>query len=364
MPTQQIVNNNPTGEDFITECKSIQDSGFRFQNQRVMLTYKTHIDKAAFWDFLANVGWTPTKIYIAHENGTNDPITPYQHSHCVIDFGKNKQTTNSRFFDFHGIHPHISIIKDKLAWKKACKYVCKEDKTVEGMLHTDDRFDGMHSIWAHSSISEALQHCNLRDAMATIAVYKYKPIEMPEARIDESMFYPWQTEMNKILHMPPDGRKIIWIFEPTGKFGKTTFGEWMCKTEKEKAQMLNNVGRIADFAQNMQNFWSQGWRGDTVFLNLGRSYSDRTNLYEACEIIADGLITCTKYAGGVVWLPKMHIVVLSNFPPLVKNLSMDRWKIYEIDQVEKTLISKKATDFLDRQNGYNPMSETLTGYEL
>jgi hypothetical protein len=62
----------------------------------------------------------------------------------------------------------------------------------------------------------------------------------------------------------------------------------------DKCRMLNNVGKISDFAMNMQTFWNEGWRGNTVFLNLSRSYSDRTNIYEACEIIADGYITCTK----------------------------------------------------------------------
>ena len=122
------------------------------------------------------------------------------------------------------------------------------------------------------------------------------------------------------------------------------FAKWCCLTHPAKCKMLNNVGKISDFAQNMQNFWSEGWRGDTVFLNLSRSYSDRSNIYEACEIISDGYVTCTKYAGGTIWLPEMHIVVLSNFGPIGGKLSEDRLEI--LTAINGELIKKNAVDLM------------------
>lgn len=321
--------------DLLTELPTIVDTNFRFQNQKALLTYKTHIDKDALTLFLYAVGKDKVKkCYIAHENGANDPVTPYEHTHVVIDFGYAVQSRNARFLDFNGIHPHISKITNAVSWRKACQYICKEDKTVA--IDTSDSGNQITDIWRHDTIQGALENMyDLKDALATIAVYKHKPMDLPEAEIAEADFYPWQKDMWDKLQKCPTGRKVIWVHDSLGNTGKTRFAKWCCLTHPTKCRMLNNVGRIADFAMNMQNFWNEGWRGNTVFLNLSRSYSDRTSIYEACEIIADGYITCTKYAGGVVWLPPMHIVVLSNFEPQVDRLSADRWEIFSVE--EKTL---------------------------
>lgn len=317
--------------DLLTELQTIETSNFRIQNQKVLLTYKTHIDKERLKAFLTTVSKNKLKkCYIAHENGSDDPITPYEHTHCVVDFGFALQSRNSRFLDYEGIHPHISKITTAVNWKKACQYITKEDKTVS--IEKEDKGNEVTDIWKHDSVQGALEEMkSLKDALATIAVYNLKPLEKPEAEICEDDFYPWQKDMWEYIQRVPTGRKVCWIYEGRGNTGKTRFGKWCCLTHPEKCVMLNNVGRISDFAQNMQNFWNTGWRGNTVFLNLSRSYSDRNNIYEACEIIADGYITCTKYTGGVIWLPPMHIIIFSNFEPQVQNLSRDRWDLFTIN---------------------------------
>lgn len=314
--------------DFITELKDLPEtSTFRFQNQKCLLTYKTHISKESFFAWIHG-RYGVRKMYIAHENGKDDPITPYEHTHAVIDFGRRIDSKNSRLFDFGDIHPHISLIKTPTEWLKACKYICKEDKSVQ--LDTRDKFNDATSCWANNSLSDALQNCKLNEVTNTIALFKCKPMELPEPEISEEMFYDWQKDVWNMIQLPPNGRSVDWIFDGSGNSGKTRFAKWVCLKHPEKAVMLNNVGKISDFAMNMQNFWNSGWRGDTVFLNLSRSYADKQHLYEALEIIADGYITCTKYTGGICWLPPMHIVVFANFEPQCEKLSKDRWNIKEI----------------------------------
>lgn len=349
---------NDSLTDLLTTLPTIDETKFRFQNQKAMLTYTTHIDKDALTAFLYAVGKDKVKrCYIAHENGKGDLITPYEHTHVVIDFGRAVDSTCSRFLDFNGIHPHISKITKPDSWRKACQYICKEDKSV--VLHESDKGNAITDVWKHDTIQGALENMgDLRDAMATIAVYRFRPMPLPEAEISENDFYPWQKDMWAKLRFSPTGRKVIWIHDSLGNTGKTRFAKWCCLTHPEKCRMLNNVGRIADFAMNMQNFWNEGWRGNTVFLNLSRSYSDRTSIYEACEIIADGYITCTKYAGGVVWLPPMHIVVMSNFEPQVDRLSADRWEIFSVE--EKTLGSLRSPGGPVTLN-MGPLAETSKG---
>jgi len=330
--------------DLLSDLDILVDCGFRIQNQKLMLTYKTHIDKDAFDIFILGLVGVPKRCYIAHENGENDELTPYEHSHVVIDFGRVFQSRNCRVFDFRGIHPNISKIKAKANWKRACKYITKEDKSVT--LHPDDIFDNtnaedvINKIWECENMADALTSMtSLRDTLNTIAIFERKPIDKPNPRIHEAQFYPWQKELVEKLEFRPDGRTVNWICDPIGGSGKSRFAEWMCLTCPEKAVMLNNIGKISDFAQNMHTFWNQGFRGNTVFLNLSRSYADRTNIYEAMEIIVDGYITCTKYTGGVVWLPEMHVVVLANFMPAYEALSLDRWKVFKIENLELTPVT-------------------------
>ena len=83
----------------------------------------------------------------------------------------------------------------------------------------------------------------------------------------------------------------------------------------------------------------------------GNRNSDRSNIYEACEIISDGYVTCTKYAGGTIWLPEMHIVVLSNFGPIGGKLSEDRLEILTV--INGELIKENAVDQLQPFAGYS-----------
>ena len=144
------------------------------------------------------------------------------------------------------------------------------------------------------------------------------------------MFFEWQKELWELLQTKPDNRRVIWLYSKKGKIGKTRFCQWVELNQNMKGIVINNVGRMADFTQGIMRELNQGWRGDTVFLNLAKNYCDRTSVYEACEMISDGLITSTKYQGGRIWLNDMHIVVFANFPPQTSCLSEDRWYIREI----------------------------------
>lgn len=320
--------------DLLTELPTIDESKFRFQNQKAMLTYRTHLDKVTVWTKLAEISEKKMKkCYIAHENGHNDPITPYEHTHVVVDFGYAVQSRNARFLDIDGIHPHISKILKPDNWRRACQYITKEDKTVT--IDKEDKGNIVTDIWKADTVQGALENIgNLRDALPTIAIFNLKPLELPEPNIREDQFYPWQKDMWNLLQYKPDGRKVKWIYDIPGCSGKTQFALWVCLTHPKKAVFLNNVGKISDFCMNMKSFWDKGWRGDTVFLNLSRSYTDRTQIYEAIEIILDGVATCTKYTGGQVWFPPLHVIVMSNFVPATERLSRDRWEIFDSESKE------------------------------
>ena len=325
---------------------------FRIANKYLLLTYKTHLKKKKFrkW-FREETRRDDCHIYMCHENGDANPDTPYEHTHVAVFFeGKAYDIKNCRKFDYKGIHPRIDKVKNKKEFfKNVIKYIEKEDKDIcendiDKKLVEEHGGDftkvekQLKKIWEAKNIQDAFESMeNLRDAQAVDLLFRHRPMELPEPDLHREDFFEWQEGLFDLLNNPPRSREIYWYWSKEGGVGKTEFAKYCCLTEPEKFKMMNNVGRIADFSQNIKNFFDSGWRGNVIFLNLSRAYADRSNIYESCEIIKDGLVTCTKYAGGQIWLPKMHVVVFANFKPDKEKISRDRLIIRRLDKPTKHL---------------------------
>lgn len=349
LPTSLHSSSTSTDEELLTSLDMPNEKKFRLQNHRFMLTYKNHHSKEWLYGHLLTLAESKKsfdlekfKCYIAGEHGEGDKITPYKHMHVVIDFGFKFESTNCRIFDIvdqdtdETIHPHISVIKTPLNWKKACKYICKEDEECRKSIPSSDLPDDdiITRVWQAKTAGEALVENakKFSDVTGILAAYKMRPREaIPRKPLDEDKLYPWQLELKKIIEGEPDDRTVMWIYDKVGGTGKTKFCQMMCFNYPDKCRMINTVGQNKDFAQNIFNFIEkENWRGNTLFINLSRSYEDKCHIYKALEDTADGCITCEKYEGGVVWLPCMHVVVMANFKPKWNNLSHDRWYVREI----------------------------------
>lgn len=312
--------------DLLTDLPHVSTDNFRLQGQKFLLTYTTHLDKTLVTRFFNSLKEGVKRVYIAHENGNEDPVTPYKHTHVVIDWGSTFQSRNVRVLDFDEIHPHISKITKPENWKKACKYICKEDKTV--LLEPEDQFKEniMTRIWEQPTIQDALQNVtSIRDVQATIAAYSCRPgFQAPERWLLESP-YEWQRQLIEELESTPSDRKVIWIMDKNGSNGKTRLAEHL--EYLGRAESFSNIGRVADFIMNMKQVMDSGFRGNTIFLNLARSMEQCDHIYTVIEQIKDQKLYATKYTGGKVYLPLLHIVVLSNWLPKLDALSKDRWDI-------------------------------------
>lgn len=323
------------------ENMEIKDKKFRFQNQKAMFTYKTHIDKVA-WDTWVK-GKIPRtrRVYIAHENGEGDEITPYEHTHIVVDFGEVFQTQNVRYFDWEGIHPHISKIKTSVQWKKACKYICKEDTTVT--LVEDDEWSIANDIWRHDSVQAALEKCtSLRDVMPTIALFQQKEVSWGN-EINCSIksledMYPWQRQIYDFCYTKPNDRTVYWIYDEGGCQGKTQLIKYMTINDENKVMWIVPSGSTRDIIHMVMEQIKMGWRGDTVMINLSRSAtssSDMGHVYRVIEDLKDGMIYSSKYMGGKMLIPSPHVIVMSNKLPEEHRLSGDRWKVGLIDDEKR-----------------------------
>lgn len=97
------------------------ETDFRFQSEKLHLTYKTHINHKDFMVFARKKG--VLKLYsFVHEEGDVDEegATPYEHTHVFLWYKKRLDSKDVRFFDFNGIHPNWTT-KRSMTW---AQHIC------------------------------------------------------------------------------------------------------------------------------------------------------------------------------------------------------------------------------------------------
>jgi len=142
--------------------------------------------------------------------------------------------------------------------------------------------------------------------------------------------YPYQKTIENMILLEPDTRKIMWFYEKEGNVGKSSFVKYCVIKHKalfcdggKKSDIINLV-----FNNDAEDLKIIIW--DIPRCNLGAVS------YSAIESIKNGLVCNTKYETGTKCFNPPHILIFANdLPANPENLSVDRWRIYKIQN--KTL---------------------------
>jgi len=309
--------------------ENLESNGsFRIQNSRLLLTYKTHLDKNEY------IEWIKKKkdikeIYMAHETGDKD--VPYEHTHVLVWFKQLFQSRNARILDYENIHPHIRKVNSQKHWSNAVIYMAKEDPENEGLL-TQNR-PLIDKIQECSSESDALRNFVVKpmDYSSVRQIYRDREREISKVYIDPNDYKSWQIVFNKIYNQNKNpGRVVNWLFDEKGGCGKTQWAYHMVDNFPDSWIVIKNIGKIQDFIHNIKNFAENGWNGRGIIIDLPRASYDSKDIYQCLELIIDGRMTSTKYTGGSITIGNPHVWVFSNFMPKIKLLSLDRWRILKV----------------------------------
>lgn len=324
-----------------------EKDNFKFQNQKCMLTYKTHLDKQKFIEFISKkIKRNPKFIRVAHENGEGDSITPYEHSHVLIDFGKRVQTTSSRYFDYEEIHPNIKKVTTKGYWENCKNYIAKEDPDCIDLKSQSSELV-LHNLGNCETQKEALLKCLGADGKINWSHVNgiktaYEIMKEPVMPSYEEPTLEWQFDLIKELDTKPDSRKIVWYYDPIGRSGKSQLARYLEITSEQKILCTKDLGTERDAATIIGNAIGKGWKSQGIIIDVPRSAeSDKKRIYTYLESIKDGHCTATKYEGANHYFEIPHVVVFANWLPIVETLSMDRWDIREITS-EKQIIKLNA----------------------
>lgn len=352
----QILKDIALVNSFVDEEKT--GKKFYFQGPRMMLTFKTHINKSEFKLFIENdIGYKPKFIEIAHENGDDDPYMPYKHSHVLIDFGKRFQTHDCRRFDWgedpdrpgEKIHCMIQKIAFTKHWMNSLRYIAKEDPENAYLLTPN--------VLPEAYIAELMECSDAKDILEkffevdehgrpnwltvkTIMDIKAKlaPVNNVKGCEIDELDHPWQEKLLKMISKKSNGRRIIWYYDQKGGIGKSTLTKSLVTQEPEHFLEIP-ISKIANVAEWVTSAMLGGWKGTGMIVDIARSQIDKSvtgwehnaNIYHILENAVDGKIFKEKWGSQMKYWNPGHIIVFANIRPNLPAMSADRWKVIEIN---------------------------------
>ena len=137
----------------------------------------------------------------------------------------------------------------------------------------------------------------------------------------------WQSEvLPYLIREDVDDRQILYIYDQEGNTGKTRLAEYL---HIYHAAIITG-GKMADMKHAIAR-WSEITSKYPTIIVVDICRSEQERDYSGIESIKNGLFFSGKYESAMLHSAKKpNIVVFSNFPPEIKDLSRDRWKIGEI----------------------------------
>lgn len=140
----------------------------------------------------------------------------------------------------------------------------------------------------------------------------------------EDNLHPWQAKLLDIVKQEPDDRTIHWFWETEGRVGKTTFKKYLMRFwgAIPLAGKKNDILYVASQHES-----------DLYIYDIERSLLGYVS-YGAIETIKDNAYMSGKYEGTFVDRNCPHIIVFANFEPDIEKLSLDRWFIRKIENLD------------------------------
>lgn len=139
--------------------------------------------------------------------------------------------------------------------------------------------------------------------------------------------FPWQIELENIAKQKPHNRDIYWIYNEKGNVGKTDFAKYLCYHYKA----IPLEGKKGDMLYVASKFPSK-----IYIFDVERSLEDFLS-YGGIEKVKCGLYMNAKYEGEPIIRNRPHIFIFANFLPDIKKVSLDFWKIYELENKHDNL---------------------------
>jgi len=218
------------------------------------------------------------------------------------------------FYSFEVGDSGTNHLQGYLEFKKKTRPLTVFKNTIfEGLLHWEKAKGTMIHNYNYCSKESAFHY------------FKGVPQVRKLKLITPDRYY--QKFILDIIKEEPDDRTIYWFYESVGNVGKTCFTKYLC--EKHNALCLS--GKAADVKHGVvSSVEKMGTTPHLIVYDIPRSFNQEYLNYESLESIKSMMFYSGKYEGAQICGPPCHLIIFSNELPVIKNLSIDRWKIYKI----------------------------------
>lgn len=243
-----------------------------------------------------------------------------------------------RFNKLHEWLPGAHIEGRKGTHEQALAYVTKEDTRVGGPWILGDDKDiprkkGQRTdlLVIQKKIQAGEKFNKIKEEHFSSFIRYEKAFKKYENELIQEKWYfakkleystmtlrPWQKEVVKKLEMQ-NSTQILWVWEPTGKVGKSWLAMWL---HVMKGAALFQLAPKADIAYAYK-------KEPVVVYDLTRSDEEFTN-YQVIEKFKDGALFSTKYESILKVFTPPALVIFANFRPQKEKLSTHRWDILNL----------------------------------
>ena len=142
----------------------------------------------------------------------------------------------------------------------------------------------------------------------------------------------WQEKL--LTFMEPSKREIIWVCGVKGAEGKSWFQDYLEYHYTRKKVFRTSMDRKKESILHSLSKKTISLLDVFVF-NIPRSFDMKEVPYTLFEDIKDGFAISTKYDSKQLRFNIPNIVIIfSNTRPLIRSVSKDRWKVYNITNEE------------------------------
>lgn len=141
----------------------------------------------------------------------------------------------------------------------------------------------------------------------------------------------WFKKVLELDMTKPDRRAVYWFWDEKGGAGKTMLAAYMEDNLDDRWASLSNLGSDGDAPQLIAELLEDNWKSHGIILDLCRTTSRDPMIYEVINHLKDGRMIDLKHEHGRIRFGSPHVVVFSNILPDLSALSMDRWRIYKIE---------------------------------
>ena len=147
--------------------------------------------------------------------------------------------------------------------------------------------------------------------------------------IENVILRSWQDSL--LQYIKPSNREIIWVIGRKGNEGKTWFQEYM-ESKYGWGKVICGMDIKAKKSSICHVLSKRSLMSTEIFLfDVGKAFTFDGVNYELLEKIKNGRVLASKFDSKELKFQTPNIVVVfSNEAPEVKQLSTDRWKIFQI----------------------------------